>query len=244
MPFLEYLTVFKPFVFFPFALSFDAMDVKIVPSWKARLSEEFEKPYFNTLIEFVKQEYRTQTIYPPGKEIFRAFDCCDFNDVKVVIIGQDPYHGAGQANGLCFSVRDGVRMPPSLMNIFKEIRDDLKKPIPTSGDLERWANQGVLLLNATLTVRASAAGSHQNKGWETFTDAVIKKISDEKEHVVFLLWGAYAQKKGEIINRSKHLVLMSAHPSPFSADRGFFGCKHFSKANDYLKSKGLPEIEW
>jgi len=216
----------------------------MVPSWKARLSDEFEKPYFNALIDFVKQEYRTQTIYPPGKEIFKAFDCCDFADVKVVIIGQDPYHGPGQANGLCFSVRDGIRIPPSLVNIFKEIREDLKKPIPTSGDLERWARQGVLLLNATLTVRASTPGSHQNKGWEVFTDAAIKKISDEKEHVVFLLWGAYAQKKGEVIDRSKHLVLMSAHPSPFSADRGFFGCKHFSKANEYLKSKGLGEIDW
>ena len=216
----------------------------MVPSWKARLSDEFEKPYFNALIDFVKQEYRTQTIYPPGKEIFKAFDCCDFADVKVVIIGQDPYHGPGQANGLCFSVRDGIRVPPSLVNIFKEIREDLKKPIPPSGDLERWARQGVLLLNATLTVRASTPGSHQNKGWEVFTDAAIKKISDEKEHVVFLLWGAYAQKKGEVIDRSKHLVLMSAHPSPFSADRGFFGCKHFSKANAYLKSKGLGEIDW
>ena len=216
----------------------------MVPSWKARLSDEFEKPYFNALIDFVKQEYRTQTIYPPGKEIFKAFDCCDFADVKVVIIGQDPYHGPGQANGLCFSVRDGIRIPPSLVNIFKEIREDLKKPIPTSGDLERWARQGVLLLNATLTVRASTPGSHQNKGWEVFTDAAIKKISDEKEHVVFLLWGAYAQKKGEVIDRSKHLVLMSAHPSPFSADRGFFGCKHFSKANEYLKSKGMGEIDW
>lgn len=216
----------------------------MVPSWKTRLSNEFEKPYFSTLIDFVKQEYRTQTIYPPGKEIFKAFDCCDFADVKVVIIGQDPYHGPGQANGLCFSVRNGVRMPPSLVNIFKEIQQDLKKPIPNSGDLERWAKQGVLLLNATLTVRASTPGSHQNKGWEIFTDAVIKKISDEKEHVVFLLWGAYAQKKGEVIDRSKHLVLMSAHPSPFSADRGFFGCRHFSKTNEYLKRNGLGEIDW
>jgi uracil-DNA glycosylase len=220
------------------------MDVKMVPSWKTRLSDEFKKPYFNTLIDFIKQEYRTQTIYPPGKEIFKAFDCCDFLDVKVVIIGQDPYHGPEQANGLCFSVRDGVRMPPSLVNIFKEIREDLQKPIPASGDLERWARQGVLLLNATLTVRGATPGSHQNKGWELFTDAVIKTISAEKEHVVFLLWGAYAQKKGEIIDRSKHLVLMSAHPSPFSADRGFFGCRHFSKTNAYLKSKGLGEIDW
>ena len=220
------------------------MDVKIEASWKSKLTDEFRKPYFETLTEFVKTEYQTQTIYPPGKEIFRAFDCCDFKDVKVVILGQDPYHGPGQANGLCFSVRDGVRMPPSLLNIFKEIQADLGKPIPKSGDLERWAHQGVLLLNATLTVRSGTPGSHQNKGWEPFTDAVIKKISDEKDNVVFLLWGAYAQKKGEIINRSKHLVLMSAHPSPFSADRGFFGNKHFSKANQYLKSKGLKEIEW
>lgn len=220
------------------------MDVKIAPSWKARLSDEFEKPYFLQLTEFVKSEYRTSTVYPPGKEIFRAFDFCDFDNVKVVILGQDPYHGPGQANGLCFSVRDGVKPPPSLVNIFKEIQRDLGKPIPCNGDLERWASQGVLLLNATLTVRASTAGSHQGKGWELFTDAVIKKISDEKTGVVFLLWGAYAQKKGEVIDRSKHLVLMAAHPSPFSADRGFFGCRHFSKANEYLKSKGLEEIDW
>jgi uracil-DNA glycosylase len=170
------------------------MDVKIAPSWKNKLEEQFHEQYFKQLIKFVKEEYKTHTVYPPGKEIFRAFDCCDFADVKVVIIGQDPYHGENQANGLCFSVRDGVRMPPSLMNIFKEIKNDLGKPIPKSGDLERWAKQGVLLLNATLTVRASSPGSHQNKGWETFTDAVIKKISDEKKNVVFLLWGAYAQK--------------------------------------------------
>ena len=221
-----------------------ATEVKIESGWKAKLAEEFEKPYFQELTSFVKQEYLTQTIFPPGKEIFSAFDCCDFNSVKVVIIGQDPYHGPGQANGLCFSVRDGMRMPPSLQNIFKEIHMDVGKPIPLSGDLGRWAKQGVLLLNATLTVRSAEPGSHQKKGWETFTDAVIKKISDEKENVVFLLWGAYAQKKGEIINRSKHYVLMSAHPSPFSADRGFFGGKHFSKTNEYLKSKGLKEIDW
>jgi uracil-DNA glycosylase len=220
------------------------MDVKIAPSWKSHLEEEFSKPYFTQLIDFVKSEYATQTVYPPGREIFRSFDECDFDKVKVVIIGQDPYHGPGQANGLCFSVRENVRMPPSLVNIFKEIKNDLGKPIPQSGDLERWAQQGVLLLNATLTVRASSPGSHQNKGWESFTDAVIKTISDQKEHVVFLLWGAYAQKKGEIIDRSKHYVLLSPHPSPFSADRGFFGNKHFSKANDYLTSKGLKEIEW
>lgn len=220
------------------------MDVKISPSWKQHLSTEFEKEYFIKLTTFVREEYKAHTIYPPGREIFRAFDSCDFDAVKVVIIGQDPYHGPGQANGLCFSVRDGVRMPPSLVNIFKEIQQDLGKPFPLNGDLERWAKQGVLLLNATLTVRASAAGSHQNKGWEEFTDSVIKTISDEKQNVVFLLWGAYAQKKGEIIDRKKHHVLMSAHPSPFSADRGFFGCRHFSKANEYLKGKGLKEIEW
>lgn len=220
------------------------MDVKIAVSWKTQLSEEFQKPYFEQLIGFVKGEYKTSTVYPPGREIFRAFDECDFANVKVVIIGQDPYHGPGQANGLCFSVHEGVRVPPSLVNIFKEIQADLGKPVPESGELERWAEQGVLLLNATLTVRAGSPGSHQNKGWETFTDAVIKKISDEKQNVVFLLWGAYAQKKGEVIDRAKHLVLMSPHPSPFSAHSGFFGCKHFSKANTYLKSKGLKEIEW
>ena len=220
------------------------MDVKIAPSWKSRLKDEFAKPYFKTLINFVKTEYTAHTVYPPGKEIFRAFDWCDFDDVKVVIIGQDPYHGPGQANGLCFSVHDGVRMPPSLLNIFKEIHADLGKPMPTSGNLERWAKQGVLLLNATLTVRASSPGSHQNKGWEPFTDAVIRTISDEKEHIVFLLWGSYAQKKGEIIDRKKHYVLLSPHPSPFSADRGFFGNKHFSKTNEYLKAQGIDEIDW
>jgi uracil-DNA glycosylase len=221
-----------------------SVDVKIAPSWKSKLDSEFQKPYFEQLIQFVKQEYQHNTVYPPGKEIFRAFDYVDFNDLKVVIIGQDPYHGPGQANGLCFSVHEGVSIPPSLKNIFKEIQHDLGKPIPKNGELERWARQGVLLLNATLTVRASSPGSHQNKGWESFTDAVIRKISDEKSNIVFLLWGAYAQKKGEIIDRNKHLVLMSAHPSPFSADRGFFGCKHFSKTNEYLKSKGIKEIDW
>jgi uracil-DNA glycosylase len=220
------------------------MDIKIAASWKSHLQHEFEKPYFSELIHFVKVQYKSKTVYPPGKEIFRAFDSCSFDLVKVVIIGQDPYHGPGQANGLCFSVRNDVRMPPSLVNIFKEIHDDLGKPIPSSGDLERWSKQGVLLLNATLTVRAGTPGSHQNKGWEEFTDAVIKEVSDSKENVVFLLWGAYAQKKGEIIDRKKHMVLMSAHPSPFSANRGFFGCKHFSKTNHYLKSKGLKEIDW
>lgn len=220
------------------------MDVKIADSWKSKLSAEFQKPYFHQLGEFVRQEYKTNRIYPPGKEIFRAFDACSFDNLKVVIIGQDPYHGPGQANGLCFSVTPGVKMPPSLVNIFKEIRNDLGKPIPADGDLGRWADQGVLLLNATLTVRDGQPGSHQKQGWEEFTDSVIRIVSAEKEHVVFLLWGAFAQKKGEMIDRNKHLVLMSAHPSPFSADRGFFGCKHFSKTNEYLKSKGLKEIEW
>ena len=222
----------------------NANDIKIDLSWKSRLKEEFAIPYFQTLIDFVKQEYASGIVYPPGREIFHSFDACHFEDVKVVIIGQDPYHGPGQANGLCFSVREGVRPPPSLMNIFKEIKNDLGKTMPSSGNLERWAGQGVLLLNATLTVKAASPGSHQNKGWEIFTDAVIKKISSEKENVVFLLWGAYAQKKGEVIDRNKHCVLMSAHPSPFSADRGFFGCKHFSKTNEYLKSKGIAVIEW
>src|ERR1051325_5286042 len=182
-------------------------DVKIAPSWKEKLNGEFGKPYFLQLTEFVRNEYATQSIYPPAREIFRAFDCCDFDQVKVVIIGQDPYHGAGQANGLCFSVRPDVKMPPSLVNIFKEIQSDLGKPFPPNGDLERWAKQGVLLLNATLTVKASSPGSHQNKGWESFTDAVIREISEQRSNIVFLLWGAYAQKKGEIIDRSKHLVL-------------------------------------
>jgi uracil-DNA glycosylase len=219
------------------------MEVKIADSWKSRLKDEFEKPYFHQLSEFVRKEYKTQQIYPPGKEIFRAFDACNFENLKVVIIGQDPYHGPGQANGLCFSVRPDVKMPPSLVNIFKEIKNDLGKSIPTNGDLGRWAEQGVLLLNATLTVRESQPGSHQKQGWEEFTDSIIQKVSHEKEHVVFLLWGAFAQKKGEMIDRKKHLVLMSAHPSPFSAT-GFFGCKHFSKTNEYLRSKGLKEIDW
>jgi uracil-DNA glycosylase len=214
------------------------MDVKIESSWKEKLADEFSKEYFGVLTEFVKSEYQSQTIFPPGKEIFRAFDSCNFDQVKVVILGQDPYHGPGQANGLCFSVRPGVRMPPSLVNIFKEIQADLGKPIPGNGDLERWAEQGVLLLNATLTVRSGTPGSHQNKGWETFTDAVIRKLSDTKQHLVFLLWGAYAQKKGEIIDRNKHLVLMSAHPSPFSADRGFFGCKHLARQMIIRKVRG------
>jgi len=220
------------------------MDVKIAPSWKQQLGEEFSKPYFQHLTEFVKSEYKTQTVYPPGKEIFRAFDVCGFDDVKVVILGQDPYHGPKQANGLAFSVHDGVRMPPSLVNIFKEIQNELGKELPPTGNLERWAEQGVLLLNATLTVQARNPGSHQRKGWEEFTDAVIRKVSENKSGVVFMLWGAYAQKKGEIIDASKHLVLKSAHPSPYSADRGFFGNGHFIKANEYLKQQGKEPIDW
>ena len=220
------------------------MDVKIEKSWKERLESEFEKAYFQNLVSFVKGEYTTKQVYPPGSLIFNAFDHCPFNDVKVVIVGQDPYHGPGQANGLCFSVADGVRHPPSLHNIFKEIREDLGQPIPESGNLERWADQGVLLLNATLTVEARKAGSHQNNGWERFTDEVLRVISDERENVVFLLWGAYAQKKGSLVNGDKHLILKAPHPSPFSAHTGFFGCKHFSKTNQYLSSKGLRPISW
>lgn len=220
------------------------MDVKIESSWKDLLKDEFTKPYFQQLTGFVKHEYASHKIYPPGKLIFAAFDYCKLEDLKVVILGQDPYHGDGQANGLCFSVNDGIKSPPSLVNIFKEIKSDLGKPIPSSGNLERWAKQGILLLNATLTVRANTPGSHQNKGWETFTDEVIEQISKAQEGIVFLLWGAYAQKKAALIDESKHLILMAPHPSPFSADRGFFGCKHFSKTNQYLTSKGKKEIDW
>lgn len=220
------------------------MQVKIEESWQKVLQDEFEKPYFKDLISFVKAEYANEQVYPPGKQIFHAFEECPWDKVEVVILGQDPYHGPGQANGLAFSVNEGVRTPPSLRNIFKEIKADLGKEIPNSGNLERWAEQGVLLLNATLTVRANTAGSHQNKGWEQFTDAVIKKISDQKKNVVFMLWGAYAQKKGSIIDDTKHLVLKAAHPSPFAADKGFFGTHHFSKANAYLKAQGKKEIDW
>lgn len=220
------------------------MNVKMEPSWKERLAPEFDKPYFKELVNFVKEEYTSHTVYPPGSRIFAAFDHSPFSETRVVIIGQDPYHGPGQANGLCFSVRDGVPMPPSLLNIFKEIKADLNKEIPPTGNLERWADQGVLLLNATLTVRAHSPGSHQKKGWEQFTDAVIRTLSEEKEDVVFLLWGAYAQKKGEIIDETKHHILKSAHPSPFAAHRGFFGNRHFSQVNEYLASKGKPKIEW
>ncbi len=220
------------------------MDVRIAISWKNKLNEEFDREYFRNLTGFIREEYRNHTIFPPGKEIFSAFDECSFENVRVVIIGQDPYHGPGQANGLCFSVKTGIVMPPSLVNIFKEINDDLGKPFPPDGDLRRWAKQGVLLLNATLTVRANSPGSHQNKGWEEFTDSVIRLLSDMKVNLVFMLWGAYAQRKGAYIDRNKHLVLESAHPSPFSANRGFFGNRHFSQANTYLKVKGLGEIDW
>ena len=220
------------------------MTVKIEESWGRVLSPEFEKDYFRELTDFVKSEYATHTIYPKGNDIFRAFDACPFNDVKVVILGQDPYHGPGQANGLCFSVHEGVTFPPSLVNIFKEIRNDLGKEIPPNGSLERWARQGVLLLNATLTVRAHQAGSHQNKGWETFTDAVVKALASQKKGLVYMLWGSYAQKKAAIVSANENLVLKSPHPSPLSAHRGFFGCGHFSKANRYLEEKGLGQIEW
>ena len=220
------------------------MNVQIEESWKQRLQTEFNKAYFTKLTDFVRQEYSQGTIYPPGKLIFNAFNLCPFNKVKVVIIGQDPYHGPGQAHGLCFSVNDGIAFPPSLVNIFKEIKADLGKEIPTSGNLTRWAEQGVLLLNATLTVRAHQAGSHQKQGWETFTDAVIRLLAEERENLVFILWGAYAQRKGAFIDGNKHLVLSSAHPSPLSAYNGFFGNKHFSKANEYLKAAGREEIEW
>lgn len=220
------------------------MSVKIEDSWKVRLNTEFEKTYFQELVDFVRNEYENHTVYPKGKHIFSAFDHCHFDDLKVVIIGQDPYHGVGQANGLCFSVNDGIKMPPSLVNIFKEIQNDVGKQVPPSGNLERWAKQGVLLLNATLTVRAQSPGSHQNKGWEQFTDAVISLISKEKDGVVFLLWGSYAQKKGAVIDTSRHKILSSAHPSPFAAHRGFFGNKHFSQTNQYLQAKGISPIEW
>lgn len=221
------------------------MNVRIDPSWKDVLEAEFEKEYFNRLTSFVREEYAgTTPIYPPARLIFNAFDHCPFDNVKVVIIGQDPYHGAGQANGLCFSVNKGVPFPPSLLNIFKEIENDLGTPIPQDGDLTRWSDQGVLLLNATLTVRASQAGSHQKRGWEEFTDAVIRVLAERKENLVFILWGSYAQKKGAFIDRNRHLVLTSPHPSPLSAYQGFFGNRHFSTANKYLAQHSKSEIIW
>ncbi|WP_300225775.1 uracil-DNA glycosylase [uncultured Bacteroides sp.] len=220
------------------------MNVQIEESWKEALMPEFSKDYFIRLTDFVRKEYHETTVYPPGKLIFNAFNLCPFDKVKVVIIGQDPYHGPGQAHGLCFSVNDGIQPPPSLVNIFKEISSDLGKPVPQSGNLTRWAEQGVLLLNATLTVRAHQAGSHQRRGWEEFTDAVIRKLAEEKSNLVFILWGAYAQKKGAFIDRNKHLVLTSVHPSPLSAHNGFFGNHHFSLANDYLVKHGKTAIDW
>lgn len=218
--------------------------VKIHPSWQEVLQEEFDKPYFEQLIQFVRYEYSHGTCYPPGPLIFNAFNQCPFDEVKVVLIGQDPYHEPGQAHGLCFSVNDGVQFPPSLRNIFQEISTDIGAPVPQSGNLTRWAQQGVLLLNATLTVREHAAGSHQKRGWETFTDAVIKLISDRKQNVVFILWGSYAQSKSVLIDTTKHYVLKSAHPSPLSAYRGFFGNHHFTLTNDYLQKQGIKKIEW
>ncbi|MEO9476322.1 MAG: uracil-DNA glycosylase [Cyclobacteriaceae bacterium] len=220
------------------------MNVKIESSWKTLLKQEFEKEYFMQLTDFVKSEYEAGTVYPPGSQIFRAFDFCPVDTVKVVIIGQDPYHGPGQAHGLCFSVAEGVPFPPSLLNIFKELQSDLGKEIPPHGSLERWAKQGVLLLNATLTVRARQAGSHQKKGWEQFTDAAIQKLAEKKEGLVFILWGAYAQNKGAVINKERHHVIQSPHPSPFAAHRGFFGSKPFSKTNDFLKASGRTGISW
>jgi uracil-DNA glycosylase len=220
------------------------MEVRIEPTWKEKLHGEFEKEYFLRLADFIKEEYRLKTIYPPGSLIFNAFNLCPFENVKAVIIGQDPYHGPGQAHGLCFSVRKDVDFPPSLVNIFKEIESDMGIQKQTNGNLERWAAQGVLLLNATLTVRAHQAGSHQKKGWEQFTDSVIRILNSERQHIVFFLWGAYAQKKGEAIDRSKHLVLESVHPSPLSASRGFFGNKHFSRCNEYLTAHGVEPIKW
>ncbi|WP_375324515.1 uracil-DNA glycosylase [Flagellimonas sp. GZD32] len=221
------------------------MEVSIESSWKVQLENEFEQPYFHELTSFVKKEYTQNTCYPMGKDIFSAFDHCPFRETKVVIIGQDPYHGPNQANGLCFSVKDGIPHPPSLVNIFKEIKVDMQKPYPESGNLERWADQGVLLLNATLTVRAHEAGSHQKKGWEQFTDAVIKTVSNELEGVVFLLWGGFAKKKSSLIDQSKHHILTSGHPSPLSANRGlWFGNQHFSKTNALLAQMGKEPIDW
>jgi len=220
------------------------MEVRVDESWKAVLTEEFEKPYFAALTEFVRGEYKTHTIFPPAKLIFNAFDQCPFDKLKVVILGQDPYHGPGQAHGLCFSVNDGIPFPPSLRNIFNELKNDVEKPVPASGNLIGWAQQGVLPLNATLTVQENLAGSHQKKGWEQFTDAVIQTVSAQKEHVVFILWGNYAISKNELIDKNKHLVLTSVHPSPLSASRGFFGNHHFSLTNEFLNQNGLTPVQW
>lgn len=220
------------------------MDVRIEPTWKEQLSREWEQDYFIRLTDFVRRKYSTATVYPPTGKIFAAFDACPFDKVKVVILGQDPYHGPGQANGLCFSVSPGIELPPSLVNIFKEVSTDLGKPMPTDGNLERWARQGVLLLNATLTVDAHSAGSHQGQGWEEFTDAAVRRLADEREGLVFMLWGSYAIRKGSFIDRNKHLVLTAPHPSPLSAYRGFFGCHHFSQANSWLTAHNQRPIDW
>lgn len=220
------------------------MDVRIENSWKDKMREEFEKPYFKALTDFVRNEYRTKQIFPPGAKIFAAFDACPFDKVKVVILGQDPYHDVGQANGLCFSVADNVPMPPSLINIFREIKDDLGTELPKTGNLNHWAQQGVLLLNSTLTVEAHKPGSHQGRGWEEFTDEAILRLNADRDGLVFMLWGSYAIRKGAFIDKSRHLVLTAPHPSPLSAYRGFFGCRHFSKANAWLKEHGQAEIQW
>lgn len=220
------------------------MDVRIENSWKDKMREEFEKPYFKALTDFVRNEYRTKQIFPPGSKIFAAFDACPFDKVKVVILGQDPYHDVGQANGLCFSVADNVPMPPSLINIFREIKDDLGTELPKTGNLNHWAQQGVLLLNSTLTVEAHKPGSHQGRGWEEFTDEAILRLNADRDGLVFMLWGSYAIRKGAFIDKSRHLVLTAPHPSPLSAYRGFFGCRHFSKANAWLKEHGQAEIQW
>lgn len=220
------------------------MDVRIEPTWKEQLSREWEQDYFIRLTDFVRRKYSTATVYPPAGKIFAAFDACPFDKVKVVILGQDPYHGPGQANGLCFSVSPGIELPPSLVNIFKEVSTDLGKPMPTDGNLERWARQGVLLLNATLTVDAHSAGSHQGQGWEEFTDAAVRRLADDREGLVFMLWGSYAIRKGSFIDRNKHLVLTAPHPSPLSAYRGFFGCHHFSQANSWLTAHNQRPIDW
>ncbi len=220
------------------------MNVRIHPSWHTALAAEWDKPYFEELTDFVRKEYSTRLIFPPASQIFAAFDACPFDEVKVVILGQDPYHGIGQANGLCFSVNEGVQQPPSLVNIFKEVHDDTGAPIPTDGDLSRWARQGVLLLNSTLTVAAHSAGSHQRRGWEEFTDEVVMRLATDRNNIVFMLWCSYAIHKGAFIDRTRHLVLTSPHPSPLSAYRGFFGNHHFSQANAYLRQHGQKEIIW
>lgn len=220
------------------------MEVKIAEDWKRILQPEFDKPYFEELTRFVRSEYSAGQVFPAGKNIFRAFDKCPFDTLKVVVIGQDPYHGVGQANGLCFSVNDGVQFPPSLQNIFQEIRDDVGTPVPSSGNLDRWAEQGVLLLNAVLTVRAHEAASHAGRGWETFTDAVVRAIGERKQQIVYMLWGSYAQRKGAIADPAANCILKAVHPSPLSVYRGFFGCRHFSRANDYLRSVGKEPIVW